>query len=319
MNKPSILIISNKIDFTTDYVCVELEKQGANYIRINREDFCNYSVHFDALNCRLNLIIENTDYELSNDSLMSIWYRAPIYLRDILQPDITPEEQLYRSQWTAFIRNLSVFQTQLWMNNPESTFRAENKLLQLYIANELGLKCPKTLICNDFPSGINPDTHYIVKPLDTAVLRMEDKEAFVYANIVTGKELQNSELGLAPITLQEYINPKIDLRVTVVDEEVFGTSVENCNGEIIGDWRKEKANAIFKNFKIPNDISDKCIKILKNFKLTFGAFDFALKDDVYYFLEVNPTGEWAWLVEAAGHPIHESISKTLQRNNHGKT
>ena len=38
-----------------------------------------------------------------------------------------------------------------------------------------------------------------------------------------------------------------------------------------------------------------------------GALDFAIVDDIFYFIEINPTGEWAWLVDAAGQHIYEAI------------
>lgn len=46
------------------------------------------------------------------------------------------------------------------------------------------------------------------------------------------------------------------------------------------------------------------------------AFDFTLRDKEYFFLEVNPTGEWAWLVDAVGYPIPKTIANALQRSPH---
>ena len=48
-----------------------------------------------------------------------------------------------------------------------------------------------------------------------------------------------------------------------------------------------------------------------NAGLVFGAIDLALQDGKYYFLEINPTGEWGWLVDQAGLPIDEAIAEAL--------
>lgn len=312
MNRPEILIVSNRLDFTTDYVCCELEKRGASYLRINRDEFHNYKISFDVIEKELEIFIGGTNCFFNNSTLKSVWYRAPIYLRDIYQPGISAGEQLYRTQWSAFVRNLSVFDSALWINSPEATFKAENKTYQLQLAHNIGMACPHTLVTNAAPNDIDPLRYYIVKPLDTAVLKIGNKEAFVYANIVQGSELRESSFELAPTVIQEFITPKVDIRVTVVYNDIFAVEIRLENSTIDGDWRKQKNDVRYRPFILPNSLSSKCLQMLKKLNLMFGAFDFALKDGIYYFLEVNPTGEWAWLVESAGQNIHHSICNLLQ-------
>ena len=151
-----------------------------------------------------------------------------------------------------------------------------------------------------------------MKPLDTAVLKIKEKEAFVYANIVQGNELLESSFEMAPTVIQEFITPKVDIRITVVYNNVFAVEIQLEESTIDGDWRKQKNEVRYIPFIPPNSLSSKCIQMLKKLNLIFGAFDFALRDGVYYFLEVNPTGEWAWLVESAGQNIHWSICNLLQ-------
>ena len=55
-------------------------------------------------------------------------------------------EQLYRSQWSSFIRNLISFDKAKWINHPVSTYQAENKMYQLKCAKEIGLNVPKNHI-----------------------------------------------------------------------------------------------------------------------------------------------------------------------------
>lgn len=39
--------------------------------------------------------------------------------------------------------------------------------------------------------------------------------------------------------------------------------------------------------------------------------DLAKCGNRYYFLEINPTGEWAWLVDELGFPIDEALADEL--------
>lgn len=313
MSKVEILIISDIMDFTTDYICLELQRRNAAYLRINRDKFKDYKIVFDIDNLILNITINSKKYIIDNRNLKAIYYRAPIYLHDIYKPNLSFEKQLYRSQWTAFLRNLTLFENVKWINNPIDTFRVENKMLQLKYARKIGMKCPHTLLLNSI-EGIELDknTNYIMKSLDTVLLRQDDKEAFVYSTVMTGKELMKSEFAVAPVVIQEYLYPKVDLRVTVIGKKVFAAKIVKKGMGIAGDWRKEKEGVDFIEVELPEDVKEKCTQVVNDLGLAFGGIDLILHNDMYYFIEVNPTGEWAWLVNKAGLKIDRAICDYIQ-------
>ena len=306
-----ILIISSTLDFTTDYVCLEFEKRGNSYLRINRDEFASYNIQFDINELKLLVEIEDNRYLIDESSLLAIYYRAPIYLRDIYQPNLEMEDQLFRTQWTAFIRNLSIFEEVIWLNNPVATFRAENKLLQLKYAEKLGFLCPKTIVSNTNDLHLDLESIYIVKSLDTALLRTEDKEAFVYSSKVKGSEILEANLKVSPVVIQDYISPKIDIRVTVIGNKVYAAKIVQNNKGIDGDWRLLKEGLSYISITLPDDIKNKCISLVKKLGLAFGGIDLIKSIDEYYFIEINPTGEWAWLVDSAGLNIYEGICDYL--------
>jgi hypothetical protein len=116
VNRLKILIISDSLDFTTDYVCLELERRSKSYIRINRDKFMEYSISFDINNLQLKIKIGTTEFIIAEDILEAVYYRAPIYLHHTPSKELSFEEQLYRFQWTAFIRNLTIFEGVVWLN-----------------------------------------------------------------------------------------------------------------------------------------------------------------------------------------------------------
>ncbi|MEK3820321.1 ATP-grasp domain-containing protein [Cytobacillus sp. FSL W8-0315] len=312
MSNIEFLIISSKLDFTTDYICLELERRRLKYLRLNRDEFRNYEIIFNLNDLTLQVKIENKIYSLSEDTLKAIYYRAPIFLRDIYQPDIDVEEQLYRSQWTAFIRNLTIFEKVKWVNNPISTFKAENKLLQLKYAARTGFEIPRTLVTNSNNLNINPLENYIVKTIDTALLRTENKEAFIYSSVVKGSEVLDSYISTSPLVLQDYIHPKVDVRVTVIGDKVYPVKIEKDGEGIDGDWRLEKYNISYIPFNLPQKIEQYCVEVVKALDLAFGGIDLIESEGKYYFIEVNPTGEWAWLVDNADLKIYKGICDYLE-------
>lgn len=315
MNEPEILIVSDKLDYTTDYICLELYNREARYLRINRDEFAEYSIIFDSDSGVLTIEKDGILSNFSELNLKAIYFRAPIYLRDIYQPNIAEQSQLYRTQWAAFIRNLMVFEKPLWINNPIATFKAENKLLQLKYAKSAGFRFPKTLVANRCPVTIKDDSDYIVKSIDTAILRIKEKEAFVYSNVVKGNELVQAELSIAPVIIQDYIYPKIDIRVTVIGKTVYPVKILFNGHGVEGDWRGIKNGVQFIECTLPDEVAQSCARLVNSLGLSFGAIDLIESNNDIYFLEINPTGEWGWLVNSAKLPLHKKICDLLVRKN----
>ena len=66
----------------------------------------------------------------------------------------------------------------------------------------------------------------------------------------------------------------------------------------------------FKPFELPKKIIVKCIELVKELGLGFGAIDLVVTpENEYYFLEVNPNGQWAWVEFDTGLPISEALIK----------
>lgn len=221
-------------------------------------------------------------------------------------------EQLYRSQWSSFIRNLIVFGKAKWINHPVSTYKAENKLYQLKCAKEIGLHVPQTYIGNVVPEYISLTNNYVVKPLDTALFYTDTQELFTYSTMVNGQDLLDENINDAPIILQEYLENKLDLRVTVIGSKIYPVSITNNGQHIVGDWRKNPKKTLqYTETFLPQNVKDKILELMDKLKLVFGGIDLIISNNKYYFIEVNPTGEWGWLSSGCNIPIEKAIVEEL--------
>ncbi len=309
MNDVEVLIISNKFDFTTDYVCIELEKRKVKYLRLNRDRFRSCKIEFN-INLGELLINVNRKKYIVNKGLRSVYYRAPTYFRETFSKKFSAEDQLYNSQWMSFIRNLTFFEDVKWMNNPVDTYKAENKLLQLKYAKEVGLRIPNTLVTNNNSFKLDNPT-VAVKSLDTALFKINDKEAFFYTNIMTVEEVKSYDISLFPVVIQDNLEPKVDYRVTIAGNKMYSAVISEHGKGVSGDWRRRKNTLKFIDCDVPDRIKQKCFKLLKRLRLSFGGIDLVEHDNAFFFIEVNPTGEWAWLVDSANQKIYEGICDFL--------
>lgn len=313
MNKIDYLIVSSTIDFSTDMVCYRLLEDNEKFYRLNRDEFLKHKIVVDLQNEVMIISIDGEEYEAQFEHLKGIFFRAPVFLRTQSKKELSVQEQLERNQWSSFLRNLIVFKNANWINNPVSTYRAENKIFQLCIAKEYGLAVPVTYISNCTDFNLESDKKYIVKSLDTALFYdMENnKEMFTYSNVVSGSELNEYDLTSAPIFIQEFLNPKIDCRVTYVQGKLFPVKILQNGKGMYGDWRIRKEELEYIPFQLPKYVENAIHKLMKKLELNFGGIDLAIVSGEYYFIEVNPTGEWGWLEVKTGTNISKTIKRAL--------
>ena len=278
MNDVEYLIISSTIDFSTDLVCYQLMMSGEKFYRLNRDEFIKHNIVVDLQKKSMMISIEDEEYNIQFEQLKGVFYRAPVFLRTQAKAELSVQEQLERNQWSSFLRNLIIFQNANWINNPVYTYRAENKMFQLCVAESCGLQIPKTYVSNISVNMLEREKKYIVKSLDTALFydTQNNKEMFTYSNVVSGEELQDYELASAPIIIQEFLNPKVDCRVTYIQGKLFPVKILQNGEGLYGDWRLRKDELEYVPFQLPPNISVAICKLMQKLEIQFGGIDLAI-------------------------------------------
>ena len=315
-----ILLLTNRQDITADYVVCELKRRNLKYIRFNTEDFPeNVLGNIKFRDKTLNGSLEFRDVSVPFQSIESIWFRRPV-LSKISSIKIGKKYKDYISRESFWFLNgiwdnIDCF----WISNPYSIQVAENKITQLHTAKELGFQIPKTLITNKYKEIIDfwdlCRREMIIKPIKDG--RIDEKN--FYTNKV-GKDdikaLKKNKTVILPSIYQKHIQKKYDIRVTVIGKETFPVEIHSQNDvNTKTDWRTLENNTlIHKIHSLPDSIVQKCLKIVKYFNLEFGAIDMILaKNGEYYFLEINPNGQWAWIENRTGLKLTATLVNLLVR------
>ena len=309
--KPQVLLISGLYDFSTDLIALKLQHAEVPFIRINKEQVMNHRVSLQPASGMVRVSFDSVgEYDLSD--VKSVWFRYPVFLRNTPAVPLSPQEQLEKSQWSAFMRNLSILPKAIWMNWPQATYLAENKAYQLHVASRVGFKIPKTIITNDIEEiKASFQGEFMLKPLDTVFLREGGEALFPYSTPLTAGHLSEANLRSVPVTAQEYLNPKVDYRVTIIGEELFAAKILRDGEPIPGDWREHQTEDLaYTTCPLPSETEQACFSLMRELGLNFGAIDLAETYDGFNFLEINPTGEWGWLV-SSDRPLDEAISNWL--------
>lgn len=199
-----------------------------------------------------------------------------------------------------------------WINHPIRDEVASHKAYQLRIAQEVGFNIPTTLITNDPGAAQN-------------FIADQGYDKTVYKSFLATEQewretrlLRHEELALidcvryAPVIFQEYIPAGIDLRITIVGEQIFASAIHSKDVNYKVDYRMEMSRARIEPFHLPEDIEQKLHKYMKKLGIVYGAIDMRVTPEGrYVFFEINPAGQWLFIEERTGQPITTAFANLL--------
>lgn len=318
-----IIIVTNRLDQTADFLILELQKRQAQYLRFNTEDFPQ----------RVQIVwqMDGTDIDgyflfpkgkIRFKDIRSIWYRRPIppVPADQIRDPTAYEFALAESQAAldSVWRSLDCF----WVSHPDSLRKAEFKLFQLKTAARVGFRVWPTLLTNEpevaraFYYGHDGAVAY--KPLQRGRLVRGEEVSLIYTNLIGSSEAERLDaVAYAPSLLQKYVEKQSEIRVTVIGKEVFAVEIfSQDHDDSQHDWRRGDSFQLrHEAHSLPDEIKLNCIALVKTLDLAFGAIDLILTPrGEYVFLEINPNGQWAWIQQLCPEiPLRETLADLLIR------
>jgi hypothetical protein len=310
---PRVLLISNERDASVDWVVRALRARGIPYLRINTERIERYGVTVDPATNLWHFSTAKVKYVL--DEVKGVWFRRPECSAQVRDAPLTDAEKNFAcGQLQALVLSLSVLGQNKWLNSPHLNLSAESKIRQLWHAKEFGFSVPDSIITNSRSEALKFTRRHsgdvVLKALHAPLITEAGASRFIFTQRLEKGHLEGMQaVEPVPFILQREIHPKIDVRVIVVDNESFSAAAEPH--EFL-DWRTGVSKVSFRPHTIPSQLTTQCVQFLRHLGLRFGAFDFALATDgTYYFLELNPNGEWGWLEKTCGLGISNAIAKAL--------
>lgn len=295
--QPTLLIITNKADFTADYVVKYLKIHNLAYIRLNTEDF---PLHVQSAIYPDKIFLKSPNWTLEQDDISSVWFRRP-QLSNFDNQDLNENELSFarRETWTYLESLWLCLKDKKWVTRPDYLYRAEKKPLQLQIAKKVGFTIPDTIITNSSSQALDfveKQSEIIIKPLSHGGFG-ENDDFSIYttelnARACTPELFEN--LKISPLIIQEKIKKRSDIRLTVFGDKLHAYSVNSTHSNV--DWRIDYQNVTFNKLQVPLEIKDMILEFMQILNLSFGAFDFILDENNHWiFIEVNPNGQWAWI------------------------
>jgi glutathione synthase/RimK-type ligase-like ATP-grasp enzyme len=313
-----ILVVTNKRDITSDFVILELQRRGLQYMRLNTEDLALGEFQWSPSDGgEWNLQFE--DISIEKTQIKAAYYRRPGALKAAKELGAIAQDYSV-GEWQAALNAIYWSLDGRWLNAPHVIALAENKIRQLTLARELGFRIPHTLVSNapkSIASFANRGESVIGKPLRNALIHDGETERVIFTSrIQIDPDVDPLSLKACPIIFQNEVPKLFDVRTTVVGDQTFTVTIDSqSHSETVVDWRRtSKTDLAHAMHALPEELSRLCVELTRKLGLRFSAIDFIL-DEVgqYWFLEANPNGQWAWIEARTGHPIACALASELEK------
>jgi len=229
------------------------------------------------------------------------------------------------SECQLMIDTLASTSSAKWVSDPDKVGIASRKPIQLIEAAEVGFMVPRSYVGNDtkmalqFIEELSNCEAIAIKSLHKPFIDFNENQRPRYAftqripkNRV--KLIDLERIKNCPVIIQEYIEKKFELRVTVVGQKIFACAIHSqLSDRTKVDWRRyDISNTPHHAYELPEKISHCCLSLVERLGLQFGAIDMIVTpDDDYVFIEINPVGQWLWIETLTGLPITSSLAELL--------
>ena len=304
-----LLILTSDQDLTADYLIVELTRRQLPCFRLNTEELSQADFTF-ALNSSgaiRYISVGSKTVDLSRIS--AVWYRRSIHPSP--KGDLTVAERYYVSgELRHLAMGLTLDPEITWVNPIDRVSVAEHKLYQLQVAAALGFQVPRTFVSadvneiRDFASKNSIGT--ICKPIFHGMFFDGIFSHSIYTRRLDIEALDAKSLRYCPILLQEEIPRVSDVRATFIGRHCYVADIQSNTPHV--DWRDPSIVLDYSVSNLDAETFQLCRRMLTELGLVYGAFDFIrMPNGKLVFLEVNPTGEWAWLEEKLDFPMREAF------------
>lgn len=300
-----IVIVTNKVDYTADFVILKLKARGIDFVRLNTEDFpqsASFVLNISSRGIDGYLGVAGRSVDLAE--IQSVWYRRPVASEPAPEIEDPAAKEFVVVESRESLEGLWRILPCFWVSRPDNIRLAESKIRQLQVASSLGFSIPDTLITNSPRSAFafyRKRRPLICKPQRRGHIVRQDSTSFIYTSLVDERHVKNiAKVSLAPTLFQPLIHKHVDIRVTVVGAQVFAVAIYSQEvEEACQDWRRVETRKLrHEPHELPKELERKCVSLVQELKLQFGAIDLILTPaEEYIFLEINPNGQWAWIEE----------------------
>jgi len=320
-----IFILSTKYDNSTDEVLRYLILNNITFYRFDLIDlFFSNLIKIEVNNRNFSIRIDNYYITEENLSKNVFWFRRQSSFKESEN-----YAKVYKSLGSSIlnlIHNEYVHLRELfflllkdakWLSYPVNI----NKGYVLYKAAKSGLKIPNSLITDSkvelerfITKNKKRGYDTICKPIgDSFDIKINKIKYLISPHIIDSTE--KLPYSFFPSLVQKYINKEFDIRVFYINNKFYASAIfSQKHIQTKTDFRintDSNCKLRISSFKLPIEIEYKINNLMNSLNLNTGSIDLLYFKRYYYFLEINPNGQFGEYANISGYNLYEIIAEEL--------
>lgn len=330
-----VLILGQKNDLSTIEVAEWLLYYKKEFLILYTEETNFKIIKYSFETKEFIIEVNNKEYNLFDVS--AVWNRrrgisphlfTKSYIKDktkafFLEPGDDSHFDHVKEESKTLISFLHYFVENESVKVIGSFFRNDvNKPIVLEIARECGLTIPKTAIVStkkDLEAFLVHSKIAITKAINEGIYRPDVREEYLYYSYVerlTGETIVDFPQTFYPSLIQEEIIKEFDIRTFYFYGDCYSMAIfSQDEDDAITDFRKNdhvQHPLKFVPYILPKSVSLKLNKLMLRLGLNTGSIDLVLsKEGTFYFLEVNPCGQFKMTSEPCNYYLEKLIAQSL--------
>lgn len=305
-NEQTIYILSKQDDVSAYKVMKWITHFERKFHRINNEDEL----------CDLYISISQNLLEINKVRFSS---EHPVWIRKGQLPFIKIDSYAKENEF-RIIKKYILDKIERSENTIGSMTREleHNKILDLELAAECGIKVPKTYVVStkallDTVLCSDPGMEFVIKPAFNYYMIDIDNKKY-RLDIAELKRSIEVDEGFFPSLIQEKIEKKIEIRSFYIKGTFYSMAIF---------YKGNQSDLTYKNvnhnnpnrmvpFELPSEIEEKLTKFCQKKNINCTSIDLIYsKNEEFYFIENNIMGQFDWLSGICNYYIEKKIAMEL--------
>jgi len=281
-----------------------LSTMQKQYIFVQEDEVFEIRIH------KKRLYLESQRNTFFIDEIGSVWYRRGgiQFLRKTYE---NPSIHIHMNEYQHWLEDYVMHSLESKKHINKQRKSHVNKLLVLEEARKIGLEVPSFYLAENMDDVIIGET--ITKSITGNVIIESlhaESDGIMYTSVINEKDNESFLISF----FQEKIEKDFEIRSFYLEGRIWSMAIFSQNdAQTKTDFRKyntEKPNRNIR-YKLPDHLEEKVIRLMEALDLNCGSLDFIMSGNTYYFLEVNPVGQFGNLSFDCNYYLEKEIAEYL--------
>lgn len=306
-------------DLSTEKVMDWLHFYEHPFLRINLQDFLDNNASFSLFPPEFTI----RDCHVEANRINAVWYRRTgafersDFYKNHQKHLVSETAEFLNREYTTLKNSFAaLFPNAYWLNHPLSA--SVNKIQVLHKAHRCGLSVPLTYVVNSRTQLLTllRQRSLICKSVyESMVLKIGAATYMMYTEELTLDIAEGLGEQFYPSMVQEKIEKAYEVRVFYLDGKFYAMAIfSQLDAQTKLDFRQYNDDKPNRNvlYKLSDELQRNLHRLMQALDLNCGSIDLIRgADGKYYFLEVNPVGQYGMTSDPCNYNLDQLIAEHL--------